>query len=203
MSTLYLATNNDHKVRELSAMFERENLPIEVKSAAAVGGMPDVEETESTFVGNATLKVMALADRLSEGEYALADDSGIEVDALDGAPGIYSARFAGRDTTDTANLVKLMILISQVPEEDRGAQFACSLVLVDWMGERTTFSDICRGRLIPESRGENGFGYDPAFIPDGYENTFGELDWSVKSRISHRAKALQQLVAWLRLNLAD
>ena len=201
MSTLYLATNNNHKVRELSDMFEGENLPIEVKSAAAIGGMPDVEETESSFVGNATLKVMALADRLSEGEYALADDSGIEVDALDGAPGVYSARFAGRDTTDAANLVKLMILISQVPEEDRGAQFACSLVLVDWMGVRTTFSDICRGRLIPESRGENGFGYDPAFIPDGYEHTFGELDWSVKSRISHRAKALQQLVAWLRLKL--
>ena len=201
MSRLYLATNNDHKVRELSAMFEREELSIEVHSAAAIGGMPEVEETESTFVGNATLKVMALADRLSEGEYALADDSGIEVDALDGAPGIYSARFAGEDTTDTANLVKLMILIDGVPEDNRGAQFACSLVLVDHLGKRTSFSDICRGHLIPESRGENGFGYDPAFIPEGYDRTFGELDWSVKSRISHRAKALQQLVFWMRENL--
>ena len=201
MTTLYLATNNDHKVRELSAMFERENLPIEVKSAAAVGGMPEVEETESTFVGNATLKVMALADRLGEGEYALADDSGIEVDALDGGPGIYSARFAGEDASDGANLVKLMILISQVPEINRGAQFACSLVLVDSQGERQTFSDIVRGSLIPEARGDNGFGYDPAFIPEGYEKTFGELDWSVKSRISHRAKALQQLVSWLRSRL--
>ncbi len=201
MSTLYLATNNEHKVRELSAMFERERLPMEVKSASAIGGMPEVEESESTFVGNATLKVMALADRLSEGEYALADDSGIEVDALDGAPGIYSARFAGEDASDSANLVKLMILISDVPEENRGAQFACSLVLVDHQGNRTAFSDICRGQLIPESRGENGFGYDPAFIPDGYDRTFGELDWSVKSRISHRAKALQQLVNWLRDNL--
>ena len=200
MSVIYLATNNDHKVRELSAMFEREELPIEVKSAAAIGGMPEVEETESTFVGNASLKVMALADRLGEGEYALADDSGIEVDALDGAPGIYSARFAGENASDTANLVKLMILVSQVPEDNRGAQFACSLVLVDSKGQRTHFSDICRGTLIPESRGDNGFGYDPAFIPDGYDRTFGELDWSVKSRISHRAKALQQLVAWLKEN---
>ena len=184
-------------------MFERENLPVRVKSAAGIGGMPEVEETESTFVGNATLKVMALADRLKEGDYALADDSGIEVDALDGAPGIYSARFAGENTTDTANLVKLMILISQVPEDNRGAQFACSLVLVDSEGNKTTFSDICRGHLIPESRGENGFGYDPAFIPEGYDKTFGELGWDVKSRISHRAKALQQLVSWLRENLPD
>ena len=201
MTLLYLATNNAHKVEELSAMFERENLPIEVRSAAGIGGMPEVEETESTFEGNAMLKVMALADRLSEGEYALADDSGIEVDALDGAPGIFSARFAGVDATDGANLVKLMLLISQVPEDNRGAQFACSLVLVDSKGGRKTFSDICRGSLIPESRGENGFGYDPAFIPDGYDKTFGELDWTVKSRISHRAKALQHLLAWLKERL--
>ncbi|MDA0349056.1 MAG: RdgB/HAM1 family non-canonical purine NTP pyrophosphatase [Verrucomicrobia bacterium] len=201
MSTIYLATNNAHKVEELSAMFERENLPVTVKSAVGIGGMPEVEETESTFVGNATLKVMALADRLGEGEYALADDSGIEVDVLDGAPGIYSARFAGASASDGANLAKLLILISQVPENNRGAQFACSLVLVNAKGERFSFSDICRGRLIPESRGERGFGYDPAFIPEGYDETFGELDWSVKSRISHRAKALQQLVSWLKDNL--
>jgi XTP/dITP diphosphohydrolase len=201
MTILYLATNNAHKVEELSAMFEGEHLPVEVRSAAGIGGMPEVEETESTFEGNAMLKVMALADRLSEGEYALADDSGIEVDALEGAPGIFSARFAGVDATDGANLVKLMLLISQVSEDNRGAQFACSLVLVDSKGNRKTFSDICRGSLIPESRGENGFGYDPAFIPDGYDKTFGELDWTVKSRISHRAKALQQLLAWLKERL--
>lgn len=201
MTTIYLATNNAHKVEELSAMFERENLPVKVSSAAPIGGMPDVEETEDTFVGNATLKVMALADRLKEGEFALADDSGIEVDALDGGPGIYSARFAGEGASDGANLTKLLILISQVPKDDRGAQFACSLVLVDHKGNQVTFSDICGGTLVPESRGKNGFGYDPAFIPEGYEKTFGELDWSVKSRISHRAKALQQLISWLKENL--
>jgi len=201
MNTIYLATNNAHKVEELSAMFEREHLPVTVKSAAGIGGMPEVDETESTFVGNATLKVMALATRLGEGEYALADDSGIEVDALDGAPGIYSARFAGEGATDGANLAKLLNLISQVSEDNCGAQFACSLVLVNSKGEQFVFSDICRGRLIPESRGENGFGYDPAFIPEGYESTFGELAWSVKSRISHRAKALQNLIAWLKENL--
>jgi len=200
MRIIYLATNNAHKVEELSAMFERENIPVTVKSAAEIGGMPEVDETETTFVGNATLKVMALADRLGESEYALADDSGIEVDALDGAPGIYSARFAGEGAADGANLAKLLKLISQVPETNRGAQFACSLVLVNLRGEKVAFSDICRGTLIPESRGDNGFGYDPAFIPEGYENTFGELDWDVKSRISHRAKALQQLVSWLKEN---
>lgn len=181
-------------------MFAREHLAVEVKSAAAIGGMPEVDETEDTFVGNATLKVMALADRLKEGEYALADDSGIEVDALDGGPGIYSARFAGKDASDGANLTKLLIIISGVPEDSRGAQFACSLMLVDHEGTRVSFSDICRGTLVPESRGENGFGYDPAFIPEGYDKTFGELDWTVKSRISHRAKALQQLVSWLKAN---
>ena len=201
MSTIYLATNNAHKVEELSAMFEREDLPVTVKSAAGIGGMPEVDETEITFVGNATLKVMALADRLGEGEYALADDSGIEVDVLDGAPGIYSARFAGEGATDGANLAKLLKMISPVPEDERGAQFACSLVMVNSNGERFAFSDICRGTLISESRGDNGFGYDPAFIPDGYDYTFGELDWSVKSRISHRAKALRQLVTWLKNNL--
>lgn len=198
MKTIYLATNNAHKVEELSAMFVRENLAVEVKSAAAIGGMPEVDETEDTFTGNATLKVMALLDRLREGEYALADDSGIEVDAFDGGPGIYSARFAGEGASDGANLTKLLILISQVPENNRGAQFACSLVLVDHEGVRVSFSDICRGSLVPESRGENGFGYDPAFIPEGYDKTFGQLGQTVKSRISHRAKALQQLVSWLK-----
>ena len=120
MKTLYIATGNNHKVEELSAMFAREDLPISVKNANAIGGMPEVEETESSFEGNATLKVVALAGRLKEGEYALEDDSGIEVDALDGAPGVISARFAGEGATDGANLVKLMILTTQIPEGSRG-----------------------------------------------------------------------------------
>jgi XTP/dITP diphosphohydrolase len=201
MKTLYIATGNNHKVEELSAMFAREDLPISVKNANAIGGMPEVEETESSFEGNATLKVVALAGRLKEGEYALADDSGIEVDALDGAPGVISARFAGEGATDGANLVKLMILTTQIPEGSRGAQFACCLVLVDHTGKRIAFNGICRGHLIPEARGKDGFGYDPMFVPNGYEQTFGELGWDVKSRVSHRARALQQLVGWLRKEL--
>ena len=198
MKTVYLATNNKHKVEELSALFAGERLPIEVKGADAVGGMPEVDETESTFVGNATLKAQALADRLSDGEYALADDSGLEVDCLDGQPGVQSARFAGEDATDSANLVKLLLLIREVPEENCGAQFVCSLVFIDNQGNQDTFEGICRGRLIKEARGDNGFGYDPVFVPDGYSETFGELGWSVKSEVSHRARALRQLVDWIR-----
>ncbi|MCZ6673711.1 MAG: RdgB/HAM1 family non-canonical purine NTP pyrophosphatase [Verrucomicrobia bacterium] len=201
MTVIYLATNNAHKVEELSAMFEREKLPVSVRSAKDIGGMPEVEETESSFEGNATLKVSALAKRVGEGNYALADDSGLEVEALDGAPGIYSSRFAGEDTTDEANLAKLIILISQLAEDNRGGQFTCSLVLMNNQGQRVSFNGICRGRLIPEARGDNGFGYDPAFIPEGYDQTFGELGWEVKSKISHRATALQQLVGWLREKL--
>jgi XTP/dITP diphosphohydrolase len=201
MTTLYLATNNAHKVEELSALFECEELPIIVKDASGIGGMPEVEETETTFEGNATLKVMALADRLGEGEYALADDSGLEVDALGGAPGIFSARFAGEDATDSANLAKLLNLIPQWPVEKRGAQFACSLVLVDHLGQRVVFSEICRGHLMTEAKGEHGFGYDPMFVPEGYGQTFAELGWTVKSKISHRAKALQQLLVWLKSRL--
>lgn len=198
MRTIYLATNNPHKVGELSAMFERENLPVAVKGAAQIGGMPEVEETESTFEGNATLKAMALANRLREGELSMADDSGLEVDALEGRPGIFSSRFAGEGASDTANLAKLMLLMSKVPEDLRGAQFQCRLVLVDHWGKRESFSGICRGRVLSEARGRNGFGYDPVFVPEGYDKTFGELDGAIKSSISHRAKALQGLVGWFR-----
>ena len=198
MTTIFLATNNPHKVEELSAMFEMEELPVLVKSASEIGGMPEVEETENTFVGNAMLKVKALADRVGDGNFALADDSGLEVDALDGAPGVISARFAGEEATDALNLVKLMILVDQCSKKERGAQFVCSLVLMDNKGQAVNFSGICRGSMITESRGENGFGYDPAFIPDGYDKTFGQLGWEVKSKISHRAKALAELVKWLK-----
>jgi len=201
MTKIYLATNNAHKVEELAAMFQRENLPMQVCKATGIGGMPEVEETETTFEGNATLKVMALVDRLSGGEFALADDSGLEVDALKGAPGVYSSRYAGEDASDGANLEKLLNLIAKVSENKRGAQFVCSLVLVDHSGSRVSFSDTCRGKLLTEARGDNGFGYDPAFVPDGYQKTFGELDCTVKSEISHRAKALQQLVSWLKENV--
>lgn len=198
MKTLFIATGNRHKVEELSGMFARENLDVTVKGADALGGMPEVDETEETFEGNATLKVQALVERLTEGEYALADDSGIAVDALGGAPGVLSARFAGPQSTDILNLTKLLILATQIPEQDRGAQFVCSLVLADYQGNRVAFQGICRGHLITQARGEHGFGYDPMFVPEGYSETFGELGWDVKSRISHRARALQQLVDWMR-----
>ena len=198
---IYLATNNAHKVEELKALFQKENLPLSVMSAASLGGMPEVEETEDTFEGNARLKVEALADRVGEGNFALADDSGLEVDFLDGAPGIFSSRFAGEDASDVLNLAKLMILVDPVPLEDRGAQFTCSLVLMDHQRNSQVFSGACRGTVISEARGNNGFGYDPAFIPDGYDQTFGELGWEIKSKISHRATALFKLISWLKTNL--
>ena len=135
---------------------------------------------------------------MGPGNYALADDSGLEVDALQGAPGVISARFAGEDATDIQNLVKLMILVSQIPEKKRGAQFVCSLVLMNSEGFSESYLGICRGVVIQESRGDEGFGYEPMFIPEGFQQTFGELGRDLKFNISHRAKALQQLISWFK-----
>ena len=198
MTTIYLATGNPHKARELSEMTGLENLALGIALAHELGGMPEVEENADTFRGNATLKARALVDRIGQNDFVLADDSGLEVDALKGGPGIHSARYAGAKATDEDNLNKLLAALRGVGEDDRGAQFTCCLILADAAGRFWEFSGVCRGRIITRHLGRAGFGYDPVFVPDGYDRTFAQLGDAVKSRISHRARAMAKLVNWLK-----
>jgi XTP/dITP diphosphohydrolase len=195
---LYLASGNAHKVAELQALAEQDDLPVEIVSALAVGGMPPVEEDTGTFVGNARKKAGALRSRLPAGAWVLADDSGLCVDALGGAPGVESAYFAGPAGDPAANLAKLVDLMSDVPVPGRGAQFVCVLLLAGPDGAEHVFEGRCEGRLLREPCGGAGFAYDPLFEPNGFTGSFGELGDAVKNRLSHRARAWAQFAEWIR-----
>jgi XTP/dITP diphosphohydrolase len=190
---LFLASNNAHKAREFSDLLAGWR----VAPASELGGMPAVEESADTFAGNAQLKVRALAERAAGGHWIIADDSGLCVDALDGAPGVRSARYAGPRAGDEENLWKLLRDLSGTPDPLRGARFVCTLVVRDPWGHETIFNGDCPGRISEEPGGGSGFGYDPIFIPDGYEESFSALGEGVKARISHRAEAVRKLRNWL------
>lgn len=174
-------------------------LALEVLSATAFGGMPPVAEDTGTFPGNARRKAQALHARLPAGHWSLADDSGLCVDALEGAPGVESAYYAGPASDPAANLAKLVAVMAGVPPAARGAHFVCVLCLLDPAGRESLFEGRCAGRLALAPDGGGGFGYDPLFIVPEYHATFGELGPSVKAIISHRARALRQLVETLRI----
>ena len=196
MKTIYLASGNAHKLNELQTALQEAGLPISVKGPDEIGGMPEVEETESTFEGNSLLKAEGLRSCGPSDGWFLADDSGIEIDALDGRPGVISARYAGLDCDDEANNDKVLEEMSGVPEDGRSCRFRCVLALVG-EGVEETFSGACEGTLLPARRGTGGFGYDPLFLPDESESTFAEISLEEKARISHRARALGKLVGWL------
>jgi XTP/dITP diphosphohydrolase len=198
---LFLASGNPHKVGEFSAFAKATAdtavaAPIEIISAAAVGGMPAVVEDTGTFVGNARKKALALRTRLPTEAWALADDSGLCVDALGGAPGVESAYYAGSQGDSAANLKKLVEVLSQVPDAQRGAHFTCVLLLIGPTGE-FIFEGRCDGRLTRAPRGEGGFGYDPLFVPEGCAQSFSELGSEIKNRLSHRARAWGKLAKQL------
>lgn len=195
---LYLASGNAHKAREFQALADAGGLPVQVISAVALGGMPPVVEDTGNFAGNARKKVRALQERLPPGSWGLADDSGLCVDALDGAPGVESAYFAGPRATGAENLARLVALMRDVPEERRTARFVCVLVLANAAGEERVFEGRCEGRLRAEPSGTGGFGYDPVFVPAGYDQTFAEMPAAEKNRISHRGRAWAALAAWLK-----
>jgi XTP/dITP diphosphohydrolase len=166
---------------------------LRVRDLSAVPDAPEVEETGTTFVANARLKALGISAVVPG--LVLADDSGLEVDALGGAPGVYSARYAGKDGDDAANNAKLMQEMEGV--EDRTARFRCMMVLsrgTEVLGE---FDGSVEGRIVDAARGGGGFGYDPFFVPDGYNRTFAELGAEVKNTLSHRARALDKLIRWL------
>ena len=189
---LIIATGNAHKVEEFEHLLQ--GLPFEVCAATVCGGMPEVVEDGETFAANAQIKAAALRKIAPADAWVMADDSGLEVDALDGAPGIHSARYAGPDAKDGDNLAKLLETIQDVPAGQRTARFRCVLCLIDPEGFITHYAGTCEGRIATEGQGTEGFGYDPAFIPEGYDQSFGQLGEDVKSKLSHRAKAVE----WLR-----
>jgi XTP/dITP diphosphohydrolase len=188
---LVLATRNRHKLEELRTLFDLPGL--ELSSALDHPEIPDVEEDGKTFEENAIKKAITLARATRC--WALADDSGLEVDALDGAPGVHSARYAGEPVSYPANNARLLRELHGVT--DRRARFRCVVALASPSGRARTVDGRCEGRIIHETRGAQGFGYDPLFVPEGFEKTFAEMESSAKHAISHRGRALQKArAAW-------
>lgn len=194
---LYFASGNAHKVAELQALADASHLEVEIVSAKTVGGMPPVVEDAGTFVGNARKKAAALRARIPADAWALADDSGLCVDVLGGAPGVESAYYAGPQGDGAANLAKLIDVLGDVPPPQRTAHFTCVLLVIAADGSEHGFEGRCEGRLLREPRGGAGFGYDPLFVPDGSDKSFAEGGDEAKSRLSHRARAWSKLAAWL------
>ncbi|NND97340.1 MAG: RdgB/HAM1 family non-canonical purine NTP pyrophosphatase [Pirellulaceae bacterium] len=199
MFDLVLGTNNAKKLVELRLLLPDDR--IELTSLAEIPGSIDVEETGSTFAENAAIKATEQAKHL--GRWVLAEDSGLTVDALQGAPGVYSARYAGKHGDDEANNDKLLRELDGLPPEKRGAQFNCFIALSDPRGNvRLETSGRCSGRIREQRSGSAGFGYDPLFEIREYHKTFAELDLAVKRALSHRSRALRQLIPQL-LRLID
>jgi XTP/dITP diphosphohydrolase len=192
---IVLATHNLHKLREFRDIFRV--LPgLELLSLKNFADFTLPEETEATFFGNAALKAQAAAKKLQK--WVVADDSGLVVPALEGAPGVISARWAGVGATDRENRKKLLSEMKKLKGLQRAAYFECCLVLAAPNGEiKKSVTGICEGLVLEEERGNNGFGYDPLFIKHDYDKSFAELDESTKNRISHRAKAFQKLLPTL------
>jgi XTP/dITP diphosphohydrolase len=194
---LVLATRNAHKLIELRRILLDAGLEIELVGTDAFPDLPEIAETESTFAGNALLKARVTAQHT--GLAAVADDSGLCVDALNGMPGVLSARWSGRGATDASNLQLVLDQLADVPEDRRGANFACAAAMVipapDGGIEREfVVEGMVEGMLVREPRGENGFGYDPVFVPQGFTQTTSQMSPDDKDAISHRGIALRALV---------
>ena len=191
---LIIATRNAHKTAEIRAMVEGW---FEVLDVTAFPGLPEIEETGTTFLENARLKAEGISRRV-EG-WVLSDDSGLEVDALDGAPGVWSSSFGGEEGNHAKNNARLMA--EMAGKENRRARFRCTMVLARDGGEAANFSGSVEGTIVEKERGGGGFGYDPLFVPEGYDLTFSELGEEVKNSLSHRARALADALRWLKINL--
>lgn len=188
---LVLATANPHKLVELTRILAIDHVGVELVGLAEFPGAPDVAETGATFADNALLKARAIA-RFS-GLPSVADDSGLCCDALNGMPGVLSARWSGRHGNDTTNLRLLLDQLSDVPDERRGAHFFCAAALVLPSGREHVSEGTLRGHVIREPRGSNGFGYDPIFVSEGDDRTTAEMTSAEKDAISHRGRAFRGL----------
>lgn len=189
-----LASRNKGKIKEIGEILSKYNMTVVSRDDA---GLPtdEVEETGETFEENSYIKAKAILD--IAGVPTVADDSGLMVDALDGAPGVYSARYAGEHCTYEDNNRKLLAALEGVPEEQRTARFVSVITMLWPDGHKVVARGECEGRILTEVRGAGGFGYDPIFVPEGYDISFGEMSPEEKNKISHRAKALEKLEAIL------
>lgn len=198
LPSVVLASRNLKKSREIAELLAPHG--IQLLSVAEFPQAPDVDEDGVTFAENAAKKAREIA--LCLGYWTIGEDSGLMVDALGGRPGIYSARYSGPDANDARNNAKLQVELAEVPPEQRGAGYVCSVALADPQGViRVQTEDRCRGRIISEPRGTNGFGYDPYFLIPEYHRTFGELSSAVKHQISHRARAFARFIPQLARTL--
>ena len=193
---LYLASSNRGKFVEIEAVLKKAQLPFELFSSDAAGGMPAVDENAPDYLGNARLKAEALRKVLPGDAWFLAEDSGLEVDALDGAPGVYTARYGSPGSSSSDKCAQLLAELGGHPDAARTARFVCVMVLLA-KANVYSFHGECSGILARSLSGEQGFGYDPIFIPEGYTETLAELGPRVKNTISHRARALESLSAEL------
>lgn len=187
---LVFATNNLNKLKEVASL-----LPnfIELKSLAAINCFDEIPETATTLEGNAVMKANYITQKFQINCFA--DDTGLEVESLNGAPGVYSARYAGEIANAEKNIEKLLFILSD--KSNRNAQFR-TVIALNLSGKQILFEAVCKGKIITEKRGNEGFGYDPIFIPDGFTKTFAEMNLEEKGKISHRGKAIQQLIQFLK-----
>ncbi|MEK4166944.1 XTP/dITP diphosphatase [Anoxybacillus sp. FSL W8-0104] len=190
MKRMIIATKNKGKIAEFQQLFAKKG--VEIRSLLDYDDVPDVEETGKTFAENAILKATTIANMFHEP--VIADDSGLIVDALNGEPGVYSARYAGEGKNDQANIEKVLTKLQGVPFEQRTARFHCTLAVAKPNGDVTTVDGVCEGYITEEPVGENGFGYDPIFFVPEKQRTMAQLTKEEKNEISHRAKALQHLL---------
>lgn len=192
---MLVATKNAGKIKELRELLA--DLPFDLRGLDEFPDVEDVEETGATFTENACLKAKIYAEKT--GLYALADDSGLEVTALNGAPGIFSARYAGNNATNEEKINKLLDELNEVNDEKRLARFVCVMAIADNSGKIIHFEEgICEGRIAVKPLGNGGFGYDPIFVPNNFEQTFGELPENIKQKISHRARAVEKIIRFLQ-----
>ena len=196
-----LATRNQHKVTELRRILDGAGLDVELVGTEEFPDLPDVAETGTTFAANALLKAKDVATRT--GLIAIADDSGLSIDALNGMPGILSARWAGKHGDDRANLELVLAQLADVPPSRRSAAFHCAAAVATPQGDERVVEGTLEGTVIDEPRGGNGFGYDPIFSPRGYVLTTAELTPAEKDAISHRGQAFRALVPVLRELLSE
>ena len=193
MKKFIVATKNSGKLNEIKEILK--DTEYDVVSMIDIGYNDEIEENGATFEENAMIKASALYQFC--GQTVLADDSGLEVDALGGAPGIYTARFAGEGATDLQKIEKLLDLLKDVPFENRKARFVCSIALILDNGEKFVVKETCEGYINERLEGSNGFGYDPIFYVAQYKKTMAQLDVEIKNSISHRGKALKKMLQFV------
>lgn len=195
LAEILVATNNQGKIREFAELLK--HLPICWRGLDEFPNVTEVAETGATFAENAALKAVGYAAQT--GLPTIADDSGLEVAALGGAPGVFSARFGGTWLSDAERAEKLLVELEKAADKKKIARFICVIVFADKNGKiYHTASGICNGQIAPNLSGSNGFGYDPIFIPSGFEQTFGELPAEIKRKISHRARAVDEITRFLQ-----